>query len=677
MYKNTHRKSITAFHCESIYINSQMLKSRKNFYLVFHSYFVANINIMNKYLLLIILACLTTTVFATTTSTVSRNIKIDGYVSNTLAPAGTNGINWEADEIYPGYQSVINWYVSWDDTYFYLGRKGFATPSSNALGSVIYIRAEYPGASYTPSPPVYDQVQPDLTNMGGIDFVAYIKSTYNGYRTYNGAWSGSNTLNPVFQNNVGNTDYMEVAIPWNTITNGKGKPSNVRLSMLQIDLGNSTCNPKPRPFIFSESPWGDGTGGSPTLGVNDGAPTSARQPGGCGLQTAASTRWWGCYPVIAGVGTNGYFAMAPDAGPKINICDNTTTATMNGNTPSATAVGTWTYLAASSDPGLSAPVITDPNDPSTTITGLNDIGKYVFSWSINYGGCPAVPSEMTIERWKSPTIANAGPSDSTCFPSTTYMLNGNQPLVGKGKWTVAAGTGKLNANDSSASNNVSNLGIGMNTFTWTISNGPACAVSSSTISVLVNTVPKVTTNPDSQVVCTPASASFSITATGSKLKYQWQLSKKQGMKGSYVNVPNVAPYSNTKTATLSIASPDTSMNGFYFRCFIVGSCLPSDTSAGAKLKVNTAASINGTLVNQTLCTGDRLVFHSKSGGTMLKYKWKKNNIYISNTLDSLVITSVTPSDSGSYFYEVSSSACGSVQTSTTAKLIVNSKPIVS
>jgi gliding motility-associated-like protein len=640
-------------------------------------------NLMTKYLFCTALLINFITAYATTTSTVNRAIKIDGLIGNTVSP-GTNSTEWESDEVYPGYQKAINWYVSWDDNNFYLGRKGFPDPDgggpqlgSNHIGSVFYMRANYPndGNKFSNTATTYDAVSPDFSNMNGVNFVAYIKASYNEFRTYNGAWSAADkTLNPVFQYNVNGADFMELAIPWNKITNGNGKPQNIRLGMYLINLADGQCPGAPK--IFGESPWGGKTGtealGWPMLGVNDGAASSvSNQPGGCGIASAPIQRWWGCYPVISGVASNGYVAVAPNAGPDQDICDISTSTTMGGNQPSADAIGTWSYLPAKSTAGLVAPVIGNMNDKNSLITGLNGLGSYVFTWSINYGGCPAVPDTMTIWRWQSPTIAKAGKDTAFCMPRTTYTLRGNQPVIGKGKWTVTTGPAVLSRNDT-AITNVSGLGTGMNAFTWTITNGPACAPSPSQVVVTINTLPKIISNPSPQNRCSPAPANFSITATGSNLKYQWQVSKQNGIAG-FMNVPEKAPYSGTQTNNLAIATTDISMNGFY-RCYITGTCLPADTSTPAKLLVNTAPLILGALNNQTVCQDKAFAFHSNVSGTSLKYIWKKNNIAIAGaTNDSLFFPTPTTSDAGTYSYEVTG-VCGSTQVSANAQLVVLAPP---
>ncbi|MBK9453800.1 MAG: hypothetical protein IPN95_31285 [Bacteroidetes bacterium] len=87
-------------------------------------------------------------------------------------------------------------------------------------------------------------------------------------------------------------------------------------------------------------PWGasiSNVGDGPSVGVNDGVPISARQPGGCDVGDSTATRGWGCYPVIGGVGSTGCAALAPNAGPDDSICQTATAHLLLANTPPGTA----------------------------------------------------------------------------------------------------------------------------------------------------------------------------------------------------------------------------------------------------------------------------------------------------------------------------------------------------
>lgn len=628
---------------------------------------------MKKLLFLGLFFSLAKTGFSTTTTS-TRNINIDGIVTTSSSP-GTNNGNWETDEVYQGYQGIVNWYLTWDDNNLYMGRKGFT--SSNQKGSVINIRAQYngDGNNFNMTGFNYDGVTPDFSKMGGINFIAYMKDNYDEYRTWNGtSWTASNTsLTPIF-NNSGGEDHMEVTIPWNKITNGNGKPMSIRISMFQINLADNRC--PGQPFVFSESPWGKGTEtGSPTLGVNDGAPTTTKtQPGGCNVQAASIERWWGCYPIISGVASNGFVAMAPDAGADQNICETTTSTTLSGNEPSADAIGTWSYIASRSTPGITAPSITDIHNKNTTVTGMLDDGKYVFAWDINYGGCPSVPDTIVVTRWKKPSVADAGNDTSLCLPQNSTVLHGNVPVTGNGIWKLVQGTGVI-SNVNSSSPNVTGLSTGLNKFQWKIGNGPTCDSTSDVVTITVNTLPRVINPPRDSIICRFENASFSISGTGTGLNYQWQVSA-SGTTDSFVNLSNNTTYNNVNSPTLVISSADTSLNGFYYRCYVTGACPPADTSASARLTVKMHPVIIAQPTSEVKCVGEKVAFRVRAIGNNLQYQWKKNGLNIQDAItDSLIIPLLTTADSGNYTVTITGD-CSPAVTSSIAKLSINTLPSV-
>ena len=176
-------------------------------------------------------------IFATTTSSTARGLNIDGNVSDQDdASAGTNGTSWETNEDLSGNSAT--WYISWDNTNLYIGRVG----GNNGEPQIIYVQADYSGASYTNTPTSYDNFTPSfsgLSGTAGINFAAYLKSSYDEYRTWGGSsWSDANTsLSPQYQT-VSSAANLEVTISWSKITASNGTPDNFRVVFYQTN-GNS------------------------------------------------------------------------------------------------------------------------------------------------------------------------------------------------------------------------------------------------------------------------------------------------------------------------------------------------------------------------------------------------------------------------------------------------------
>ncbi len=177
---------------------------------------------------------------------------------------------------------------------------------------------------------------------------------------------------------------------------------------------------------------------------------------------------------------------ASAAGPNQTVCG--TTATMAGNVP-ASGAGLWTLVSGTG-------TITTPASPTTGITGLG-IGANVFQWTISNFPCPPSSSQVTITRVASPTIANAGPNQSACSPTTTMAAN--TPVVGTGTWTLFIGSGTITT-PASPTTTISGLGVGANVFQWTISNAP-CPASVSQVTITNTGGPTTAAAGPNQTVC--------------------------------------------------------------------------------------------------------------------------------------------------------------------------------
>ncbi len=161
-----------------------------------------------------------------------------------------------------------------------------------------------------------------------------------------------------------------------------------------------------------------------------------------------------------------------DAGEDIEICadpfgDNSVFTSALDLEPFDPATGLWTPISGFG-------VIEDSDDNETLIENLQ-IGTNRFVWTVENGDCPGFPSTDTLDvRVYDPAhpALEAGVSAEYCAPVTEHILSASNTISPAiGTWTVISGTGSFSeANDPNAT--VSNLSIGVNTYRWTVYNGP-------------------------------------------------------------------------------------------------------------------------------------------------------------------------------------------------------------
>jgi len=155
-----------------------------------------------------------------------------------------------------------------------------------------------------------------------------------------------------------------------------------------------------------------------------------------------------------------------------------TTATM-----AATGTGIWSTLSGTG----SATIATSSISPVINLSpGIN-----TFRWTVTQGACTGFDDVIIYND--SPSISNAGTAQSTCNGSAN--LSANNPAYGTGLWT-AVPPGAIFVSNTRFNTTVSGLSSGLNTLTWTITNG-ACT-STSNVAITYNLVPIITAGPDQQ-----------------------------------------------------------------------------------------------------------------------------------------------------------------------------------
>lgn len=187
--------------------------------------------------------------------------------------------------------------------------------------------------------------------------------------------------------------------------------------------------------------------------------------------------------------------------------------------------------------------------------------------------------------------------------------------------------------------------------------------------------PVVVTDPINDTVCFGDTASFSVTATGTNLTYQW-------MDGNTPLV-NGANISGADSATLYIFPTSFSDTSSFYNVIVSGDLMPADTSSNASLTVNTAPVIILEPTDQVPCAGSTATFSVVATGSGLTYKWRRGNINLSdigNIVGSdsatLVISNVSLLDTAYNYNVVVSGTCSPNDISINVSLDVNPSPVI-
>ncbi|TDD75178.1 immunoglobulin domain-containing protein [Flavobacterium caseinilyticum] len=202
---------------------------------------------------------------------------------------------------------------------------------------------------------------------------------------------------------------------------------------------------------------------------------------------------------------------------------------------------------------------------------------------------------------------------------------------------------------------------------------PCTPLTSNNAALVVNQVVAITAQPlTTQTLCSGSTATFSVSATGSGLTYQWR-------KGT-TNLSNTGNITGVTTATLNLSNLATSDAGSY-NVIVSGAspCGPVASSTAA-LIVNQIVDI-GTqpATSQTVCSGTAASFNVVATGTGLTYQWRKGSTNLTDggailgaTTATLTINPAVSGDASSdYNVIITGTAPCTPLTSNNAALVVN------
>ncbi|NOQ26901.1 MAG: T9SS type A sorting domain-containing protein [Bacteroidales bacterium] len=142
-----------------------------------------------------------------------------------------------------------------------------------------------------------------------------------------------------------------------------------------------------------------------------------------------------------------------NAGIDLSICTDSTI--LDANNP-IIGEGAWTVI-------LGAVTFENDNLFNTKLSGLSQ-GENILKWTISNGIC-SISDQVTVVN--NQINVNAGVDMVLCADNTN--LEGNNPIVGEGFWTVIAGAAYFE-NYNLCNTKVSGLAQGMNVLAWNISN---------------------------------------------------------------------------------------------------------------------------------------------------------------------------------------------------------------
>lgn len=191
-----------------------------------------------------------------------------------------------------------------------------------------------------------------------------------------------------------------------------------------------------------------------------------------------------------------------------------------------------------------------------------------------------------------------------------------------------------------------------------ISNSCGETLNSNTVTLTVNDVTSITTQPNSRVECIGNNVNFTVAADGTNLIYQWYKDSNPLADGGTI--------SGAKTENLVISGADVSDAGDYF-CEIIGDCGTVESDI-AELIVDDNIVITTQPSSKIVCEGTNTDFSITASGSNITYQWQKDGIDIPGATGSaLTLNNVTSADVATYRCVLENS-CGTIKNSQAADL---------
>lgn len=331
--------------------------------------------------------------------------------------------------------------------------------------------------------------------------------------------------------------------------------------------------------------------------------------------------------------------------------------------------------------GFSANPILPGNNLIVTLNNTNTLapGNYVITVTATASGSPTLTRSLTytINPGAGPAISGQPVSQTVCAGSNaSYSITSAGAITFQ--WQVSTDGGVSWNNISGATSNIytiSGATVNQNGNQYRCIAYTQCgSTNSSPASLTVNAPPSISVQPIDISACIGSNASFSVTATGAGLGYQWQLSTDGG--GTWNNI------SGANAATYSAGAVTAGMNGYKYRVVLNGTCAPVLNSNAVTLTILPVLNITTQPSGVTVCAGANASFSVTASGAALTYQWQlstdggTNWTNISGATTSSYTQTATTNAMNGYRYRCNlGSSCGN-SSSSSALLTVNSLPAI-
>jgi hypothetical protein len=371
------------------------------------------------------------------------------------------------------------------------------------------------------------------------------------------------------------------------------------------------------------------------------------------------------------------------ANPTVNPLVTTTYAVVETNTATGCVNSNSVVVTVNPIPEAIAGADRTICEDVNTQIGAAAVTGSTYSWSSVPAGFTSSVANPTVSPIVTTTYTVIETSDAGCINSNSVVvtvipapaaiagadrdicLNANTQI---GSPAVAVNTYSWTSVPAGFTSTVANPTVSplvTTTYTLVETNDANGCQQSNSVTVTISTGTVIVAQPADQLACVGNSVSFTVTATGTDLTYQWR-------RGT-VNLTDGGTISGATTATLTINPVKMSDAATDYNVVISGACSSTETSENVSLEVESAPTIS-----TSACIGSTVSFSANATGSALTYQWRKGNVDLTDggnisgaTSPTLTINPVSASDASPNYNVVITGTCSPDATSLNIGLVVN------
>ena len=308
---------------------------------------------------------------------------------------------------------------------------------------------------------------------------------------------------------------------------------------------------------------------------------------------------------------------------------------------------------------------------NATSTGT---GTATYSVTPSANGCPGIPSEVVITIGSNPIVTATPTSEILCSGSTTGITFTSVPAGASFNWTVnqSGVTGGVAGTGSAINHTLNTTGAAQGTVTYTITPSVGtCVGLPIDVTVTVNPIPTVTSNPTSQAICSSTSTAINLTSSPAGAILDWTTVETNATGSSAGNGSSIFQILSTAGTTQGTVNYTItpSMNG------CVG------TPIDVLVTVNPVPTATAAPSVQTICSGNQAPISMNSIPAGATFAWTITEIGTTgaaagngSTINQTLST--TGTIQGTTFYTITPTLGTCIGSSITGMVTVNPVPVV-